>query len=188
MQRCKALVTAVEILSQTEVNEMFKLIHQRHTMYTRNNNGVFLNLTWIDEETLCALENYVSFCNQSRSELLKFESICDVLNSKNHFTHAEHAKEKAQQKETDKLGDVSRTTRLNWSAEAVVPKPDVAEQIDIDMESEESSHTSSSFMKVSSSTRFALFKKKFAKQWLQNNMMESQENENYLKPDQYLCI
>ena len=33
IQRCKALVNAVEVLSQTEIDEMFKLIHQCTNTY-----------------------------------------------------------------------------------------------------------------------------------------------------------
>ena len=60
---------------------MFKMIHKRHKDYTRNNNGVFINLTWVNEDLLNDLENYVRFCTCSRTELRKFESLCDVLNS-----------------------------------------------------------------------------------------------------------
>jgi len=178
IQRCKALVNAVEVLSQTEIDEMFKLIHQSHTTYTRNNNGVFMNLTWIDEETLTNLENYVKFCKQSRTELLKFESICDVLNSKKYCNTSENDRIKDKQTE--------RATVKVWSCKtSETPHNAVNEIAYIDPENEDTVQNICGLMKVSSSTRFALLKKRFAKQCVDSG---NSENENYLKQDPYICI
>ena len=61
-ERCKKLVSAVENISQNEMEEIFKMIHNYGCNYTRNNNGLFVNLTWIPEELLIKLEKYVNFC------------------------------------------------------------------------------------------------------------------------------
>ena len=61
-ERCKQLVTAVENISENEMEEIFKMIHSHGCTYTRNNNGLFINLTWISEDLLTELEHYVKFC------------------------------------------------------------------------------------------------------------------------------
>jgi hypothetical protein len=81
-ERCKQLISSVENVSQNEIEEIFKMIHSHGCDYTRNNNGLFINLTWIPDELLEELEQYVKFCNRSQTELKKYESICDVLNIK----------------------------------------------------------------------------------------------------------
>jgi hypothetical protein len=81
-ERCKDLVESVKNISQNEMEEIFKMIHNYGCMYTRNNNGLFINLTWIPEDLLDELEKYIKFCSRSQTELKKYESICDVLNTK----------------------------------------------------------------------------------------------------------
>lgn len=82
-ERCRKIAAAVESLSQMEMEELFRIIHDpRRTCYTRNNHGVFINLAWISEDLLKKIEEYVQFCHRSHHELKKYESICDVLNSK----------------------------------------------------------------------------------------------------------
>lgn len=81
-ERCKKLAQAVQSLSQTELEEMFKMIHKNNCEYSKNNNGIFVNLAWIPLKLLEELEHYVLFCSKSGSELKKYESLCDVLNKK----------------------------------------------------------------------------------------------------------
>lgn len=80
--RCKKLASAVQSLSQTELEEIFKMIHKNNCQYSKNNNGIFVNLAWIPLKLLDQLEHYVLFCSKSGSELKKYESLCDVLNKK----------------------------------------------------------------------------------------------------------
>ena len=41
--RCKQLVNAVDNISQNEMEEIFKMIHNHGCSYTRNNNGLFIS-------------------------------------------------------------------------------------------------------------------------------------------------
>lgn len=81
-ERCKKLVADIQGLSQVETEEIFKIIHKSNCDYTKNNNGIFVNLAWLPEDSITKLEEYVKFCNQSKQELTKYESLCDVLNHK----------------------------------------------------------------------------------------------------------
>lgn len=79
-ERCRRLVSAIQNLEQTEITELFKLLHSSRCEYTRNNNGIFVNLSWLPEDMLKKIETYVEFCTKSRNEVKRYESLCDVLN------------------------------------------------------------------------------------------------------------
>ena len=83
-ERCKRVVNAISNLESTEKMELFRLLHKCKCQYTRNNNGIFINLSWLSEEVLDKIEQYISFCNKSHNEVHRYESICDVLNKKMH--------------------------------------------------------------------------------------------------------
>jgi len=158
-ERCKKLALAVEFLSQTELEEMFRMIHEHKCEYSKNNNGIFVNLAWIPNKLLEELEQYVLFCNKSGNELKKYESLCDILNKQLKLDKIENepsnrkrqqqVKEKEKEKEKDETEDIyDKSTN-----------------------------------KVSSSMRFTLLKKKLAKVNLQNTI-----NENELKSDLYILV
>ncbi len=129
-ERCKKLVQSISKLEPTEIHELFKLLHTSKCEYTRNNYGVFVNLSWLSEEMVAKIETYVAFCNKSQTEVRKYESLCDLLNRNIH--------ESSQSAETTDEGA------------AVEPSP-------IDRKCV--------MGKVSSSMKFYLLKKKYAKQF-----------------------
>lgn len=85
-ERCKRVVSAIANLESTEKMELFRLLHKCKCEYTRNNNGIFINLSWLSDEILDKIEQYISFCNKSHNEVHHYESICDVLNKNIHDT------------------------------------------------------------------------------------------------------
>lgn len=83
-ERLAGLVESIQRLNPTEYEEMFKLLHQNKCEYTRNNNGIFLNLSWLDEALLSKIELFVEFCKASRREIQHYESICKNLSQNIH--------------------------------------------------------------------------------------------------------
>jgi len=79
--RLNNLVEAINRLNSTESEELFKLLQRNECEYTRNNNGVFLNLSWLNKEMICELEHYVNFCHASRKEIQHYENICENLSN-----------------------------------------------------------------------------------------------------------
>lgn len=73
------LVESIKELNPTEYEELFKLLHQNKCEYTRNNNGIFLNLSWLKEDMLNKLELFIQFCKASRREIQHYENICKNL-------------------------------------------------------------------------------------------------------------
>jgi len=67
-------------LSQNELEEIFKIIYKNNNNYSKNNNGVFINLCWLDIDTLTKINNYINFCIKSHNEINKYEVICNILN------------------------------------------------------------------------------------------------------------
>jgi hypothetical protein len=67
-------------LSQNELEEIFKIVYKNNNNYSKNNNGIFINLCWLDIETLTKINNYINFCIKSHNEINKYEDICNMLN------------------------------------------------------------------------------------------------------------
>lgn len=156
--RCRKIVHNIDTLSQTEVEELFRMIHRHNYNYTRNNHGVFINLSWIPEDMVVLMENYIEFCHRSKVELQKYESICDVLTSRMH-------------EERDK--DVAVTTLHRAPMLAMTKSANANTDANGDK----------SVAKISTSLKFYLLKKRFAKlSSLPNNF------ENDLKQDDYVII
>jgi hypothetical protein len=106
-ERCKRVVNAIRDLSKTEVDELFKLLYKDNCEYTQNNNGIFFNLSWVSEETMTKIEQFIEFCNQSNTELTKYETLCDVLNHKLYENTAHNTKETAREKQASQQAKAS---------------------------------------------------------------------------------
>ena len=76
----KNIKNGLENLSQNELEEIFKIIYKNNNNYSKNNNGVFINLCWLDNDTLLKVNNYINFCIKSHNEINKYEVICNMLN------------------------------------------------------------------------------------------------------------
>ena len=80
LELCKFIECNINKLGQTEIDEIFKILHSNNSTYTKNNNGVFVNLNWVDPEIIQQLYDYVSFCIQSQTEISKYELMKNILN------------------------------------------------------------------------------------------------------------
>lgn len=79
INKCKYIQINIEKLCQTEIDEIFKIIHNTKSNYTQNNNGIFVNLSWIDDETLNKIYNYILFCLRSQNEINKYEEMKTIM-------------------------------------------------------------------------------------------------------------
>ena len=80
IELCKTIKTHLDQLSQNEIEELFKIIYKNNNNYSKNNNGIFINLCWLDIDTLTKINNYINFCIKSHTEIDKYENICNILN------------------------------------------------------------------------------------------------------------
>ena len=77
---CKKIQNNISKLSENEIAELYKIINDNGTTFTQNNNGIFVNLNWVDDETLTKIDNYISFCIKSQNEISKYELMKNMLN------------------------------------------------------------------------------------------------------------
>lgn len=68
----RQLTTRIEACSLTEQSEIFKIVKDLCT-YTQNRNGVFLNLTNIEDSILDKIIEYVSFSQQNKNDFEKHD-------------------------------------------------------------------------------------------------------------------
>jgi hypothetical protein len=108
-------------------------------MYTQNNNGIFFNLSWVSEETMSKIEQFIEFCDKSTKELIKYETLCDVLN------HKLYEKEECIDHKLNTITKTKHKTNKELTDEAEIEKKNIVSA------------------KISSSMKFYLLKKKFAK-------------------------
>ena len=50
-------------LEEFQQIEIFKIIKKNDLKYTKNNNGIFLNMKFADENTIKEIKEYLSFIN-----------------------------------------------------------------------------------------------------------------------------
>jgi len=131
---CKNIQSNINSLSQNELYEIFKILYKNNSTYTKNNNGVFVNLNWLDYNILKEINDYIIFCIKSHKEIKKYEIIKNMYNenlNKNKYKNEEIENE------------------LNNNL--------------YDNKNEEIINNNKSIKIISSSMKFYLFKKKFSK-------------------------
>jgi len=83
---CKKIKIDIQFLNQNELEEIFKIIYKNNSNYTKNNDGIYINLSSISEDIIIKINNYIDFCIKSHNEINKYENICnnfsDVINNK----------------------------------------------------------------------------------------------------------
>jgi len=85
-EQLKHLCETIETMEQREHIEILKIIKNSPTSIniTENNNGCFINMDTIDNETIQHIEKYVNFFKQKEKELneqeLKKNNLLDSLN------------------------------------------------------------------------------------------------------------
>jgi hypothetical protein len=154
---CKTIQTNVSKLTDSENLELFKLILDTNANYTKNNNGIFLNLNWIDEELLLKINNYILFCIKSQNEISKYELMKTLLND------SINTKENCGEDETTSIIDNNIA-----NTDTVIQTGTI--------------NTINQKQKFSSSMKFYLLKKKFMKQ----NITFNSCSDNDLTYEDYL--
>jgi hypothetical protein len=119
---CKNIKNNVSLLSQNELNEIFKILHKNDSKYTKNNNGVFVNLNWLDNNILIEIDNYINFCIKSNKEIKKHEIMKNIYNEnmnkkKNYNPITENNEEKILDKnetviDTEKVNKISSSMKF----------------------------------------------------------------------------
>jgi hypothetical protein len=142
---CKTIQANVSKLTDSENLELFKLILDTNANYTKNNNGIFLNLNWIEEDLLIKINNYILFCIKSQNEISKYELMKTLLN--------DSINTKENNGEDENIGIIDNNMAIS---DAVTSTGGII-------------NTINQKQKFSSSMKFYLLKKKFMKQNISYN-------------------
>ena len=67
--RRKKLADMIAEMGPTEHEQILRILHSHGTRYTRNNNGVFCDITKVSDEVLDAVEQFVRFSKDSADML-----------------------------------------------------------------------------------------------------------------------
>lgn len=55
----------IDLLTENELAEIYKIIKKNNEKYTTNKNGIFINLTTIKKPTIIELSNFLYFCENN---------------------------------------------------------------------------------------------------------------------------
>jgi len=156
---CKTIQANVSKLTDSENLELFKIILDTNANYTKNNNGIFLNLNWIDEELLHKINSYILFCIKSQNEISKYELMKTLLND------SINTKENnGDEEQSISMDNNTANTEVQVGTSGTVI------------------NTTNRKQKFSSSMKFYLLKKKFMKQ----NTNSNTYSDNDLTYEDYL--
>lgn len=183
-ERMERVVASVKTLSATEQEELFKILHSNECEYSRNNNGIFINLGWIDEPLLCKIEKFIEFCHKSRRELDKYENLRKELQAAFQIAAKSRAAYKAslaavaganvRAAETNEAVETAETSDDPETEVGMAETADVADVADVvDVKAG----------RLASTMRFYLLKKKFAKS---NVIIGTRTTDVELSPEPYL--
>lgn len=62
---------AIKHFNKDQLQELFRVIHSNNQEYTKNANGIFINLKQINNKTLLEMKQYVDYIKQTNDELEK---------------------------------------------------------------------------------------------------------------------
>jgi hypothetical protein len=72
-RRKKQLRDKINNLSHTEHEEIFKILRTNDTVYTQNKNGIFFDISKLNNEILEQIERFVEFCINNQVELDEYD-------------------------------------------------------------------------------------------------------------------
>lgn len=82
----RKIIDDIESMTKEHHIEIFKILKLYNIKYTENNNGIFINMTNINDECLNKINNYVNFINENKKNIIEFEKVKEEsilkLNSK----------------------------------------------------------------------------------------------------------
>jgi hypothetical protein len=170
---CKTIQMNVSKLTESENLELFKIILDTNANYTKNNNGIFLNLNWIEEDLLVKINNYILFCIKSQNEISKYELMKTLLNDS--INTKDNSGDDDISLGISDVNGVSGVSGVANIAENTIGGTDNSIQVSV-------INPTNPKQKFSSSMKFYLLKKKFMKQ----NTNYSNCLENDLTYEDYL--
>jgi hypothetical protein len=180
---CKNIQNNISNLSQNELYEIFKILHNNNSNYTKNNNGIFINLNWLDYNILEQINNYIIFCIKSHKEIKKHEIMKNIYNDNlNKYKNKnKNSNNNLLSMSNTNLNDINnKNFNDNNNFNDIDIDNEHFNDNDNDDEKDDEKYDDldenllkkkdeNNKIKISSSMKFYLFKKKFAKKIINTN-------------------
>lgn len=79
------LVDRINALSETEHEEIFKIMRYNNVDFTQNNNGVFFNISTVPESVIEQISNFVTFCSENKKKLDEYDKRINECKINNNY-------------------------------------------------------------------------------------------------------
>jgi hypothetical protein len=79
----KALFDKINNLSSTEHEEILKIIKSHNVSYSRNKNGVFFNLSSLEDNVIDDIDRFVTYCMSNKKDLDEYDKIINECKMNN---------------------------------------------------------------------------------------------------------
>merc|ERR1711907_541955 len=100
----KDLKKLINELHENEHIEIFKIIKNDTDKFTENRNGIFINMSNLQNSTLLKLKNFVDFCNENKKSFQhnkdKMETIKNMVSEENNDNYS-NAEEESNDNEIE---------------------------------------------------------------------------------------
>jgi hypothetical protein len=81
----KILFDKITNLSNTEHEEIFKMVKNSSTSFTQNKNGIFFNISSVDDILIDEIDKFVSYCMNNKSILDEYDKKLNECKINNNF-------------------------------------------------------------------------------------------------------
>lgn len=85
----KTLFEKINGMTKTEHEEIFKIIrtNNSNTSYSKNKNGVFFNMSTLDNPVIEKIDNFVNYCMNNKKELDDYDKKINECKINNNLVH-----------------------------------------------------------------------------------------------------
>ncbi len=82
----KKLYESINSLTSIEHEEILKILQKHNIFYSKNNNGIFFNLSTLQDDIINELDNFISFCLLNKTKLDEYDKKLNQCKIENNFT------------------------------------------------------------------------------------------------------
>lgn len=66
--KCKELLEIIKMLTKTEQEEIFRILKKNNSYFTENSNGIFFDISKLNETTFQEMLKFIEFCKKNRED------------------------------------------------------------------------------------------------------------------------
>ena len=93
----KLLMQKIQELGDTAHEEIFKMFQERGVEYTRNSNGIFVNLTAVPDDLVRQMRRFVDFCMENKANLDEYDKRLNECKYNQNYEYCMQQQQQQQQ-------------------------------------------------------------------------------------------